>query len=198
MYSSIKLFYKITTILLFSVFFNPVVSQTSDSVEEMKNYLQTKDGNKIELHPLLGVTSFTRFVHVTEPNKNGKQGRYLKIKKIDVEKIILRNEVHVPLDPNAKRPYIFRIVAKNDNYTLGITDRIKKSKNSVFTREYFGIYDNQGNEIHFSKLNRNKLKSIEIIKMYFGDCLDEQLPSSKEEIKKSNGLLYGANQISCD
>ncbi|MBW1296400.1 hypothetical protein [Aquimarina litoralis] len=190
----IKLFLFFSSNLIITFCYGQTVNEKS----EIKNYLLTKDGKFIELHPGKTVTSFSKYVHVIGPNKNGKQGEYMKIKKSNVKKIVIRNELHLPLDPNAKRPYIFRIVAKNDEYTLGVTYRMKKSGDSTFYRDYFGIFDNSGNEIVFIKLNRNKKKSVEIIKKYFGDCLNEFLPQTKREMKNSGDLLFTANQIICN
>ncbi|GAA4276506.1 hypothetical protein [Aquimarina mytili] len=179
--------------------------------QNSENYILTKSGEKVSIHPDLEITSYKNHVYFGSPEDDIHVGpsshrKSKKIKKVEVEKIVVRDEVHIPLDTNSKKPYIFRIVAKNENYTLGITTRWKSSGDSMsknyFLRDYFAIYDTKkGKEIIFDKLNRDKKKSIKIIKKYFNDCLDDKFPTDKKILrsyKHKHNILQNTNQLECN
>ncbi len=178
----------------------------SVKAQESENFILTKSGEKISIHPDLAITSFKNYVYYTSPEDKPEvhpsHRKNKKIKKGEVQKIVIRDEVHIPFNVKDKNPYIFRIVAKNENYTLGITTRWKSSGDSMsksyFLRDYFAIYDTKGKEIIFDKLNRDKKKSIKVIKKYFNDCLDDKFPTDKKKLKSyKHTILESTNQIEC-
>ncbi len=173
-----------------------------------KSYIRTKSGEIIKINPEIGILGWKSNVLYQNPDNSNEivTTRFLqksgKIKKKEIDSIIINDEYYITLNKTDNRPYPFRIVAENEEYILGITPRIKSSGDDIksyFTRDYYGIYNKKGKEIVFDKLNRNKEKSIKVLKKYFGDCLSEYLPTEKSELKSYKyHLLTTVNQLKCD